>query len=454
VLLTNVGVTPLQGESISMVFEALLGEDQIEESVADASVQAVEASVTSREPYLGEYEGSVGGIAGKDLTVLEEDGAMAVDVPGQMVYRLNEPDEEGRWVFKMTSAIAVSFTHVEQGQAQVLVMHQNGMDIECPRHGFEYPVEVPLEELEPFVGRYQFEMDEEKFIEVVLKNNHLAIDVPGQTQYELHLPDESGARLSRMTPEFGARFGEEDGRVVSMTLLERGEEVACRRVDVAAPLPSLEELHALRGSERRSAAIAAAGGLRMVARARFEQAGVEGTHTSLLQGLDRVSVRFDLGRFGFIESVVREDAAFERSSFEPYRELTGDRLRQTLHGTPAAAWGDWREVFDGEEIIGRGNLRGRETLRVVLTDGDLPPAKLDIDAETGDILRWREDAVLPGLGQLPVESSFFDYREVSGMSIPFRVEVSNDANGTLTLELQSVDVGQDFPEETFILSED
>ena len=73
--------------------------------------------------------------------------------------------------------------------------------------------------------------------------------------------------------------------------------------------------------------------------------------------------------------------------------------------------------------------------------GDLPPAQVDVDAETGDVLQWREPALIPAIGSLPIRTDFFDYREVHGLRIPHRMEVRNDANGVMIFEVTSVDTG-------------
>ena len=62
------------------------------------------------------------------------------------------------------------------------------MSFELPRKGIVLPPEIPLEELWKFLGEYHGdELDET--LEIVIKNNSLALKISGQKTYELRPPD-------------------------------------------------------------------------------------------------------------------------------------------------------------------------------------------------------------------------------------------------------------------------
>lgn len=97
----------------------------------------------------------------------------------------------------------------------------------------------PLDELQKYLGSYRHE--EGNFdVKVVIQNNHLAIDVPGQRVFGLYPPDEEGKWVVRAIDEMAVGFNESDAGVESMTRYRAGQEFNMPRLDVASePLPTV-----------------------------------------------------------------------------------------------------------------------------------------------------------------------------------------------------------------------
>lgn len=68
-----------------------------------------------------------------DWPMIVRKGRLVFNVPGQMPYVLNWPDEKGRWAFEVKSDIQVEFNKDEKGEAQSLTMFQSGMEFRMPR---------------------------------------------------------------------------------------------------------------------------------------------------------------------------------------------------------------------------------------------------------------------------------------------------------------------------------
>lgn len=89
------------------------------------------------------------------------------------------------------------------------------------------------EDLSRYTGTYlanYFQFHDAKF-EVVARSGALAIDIPGQTVFELLAPDASGKRAFKLVPrEIQADFLEEDGRAVELRLYQNG-----MRFDIPRP---------------------------------------------------------------------------------------------------------------------------------------------------------------------------------------------------------------------------
>ncbi|MBT8484729.1 MAG: serine hydrolase, partial [Phycisphaerae bacterium] len=81
-------------------------------------------------PYLGRYRSAA---MQMEIEVLRQNGRLAVDVPGQMVYELHAPDDEGRWAFRMTDAISVRFERDENDDVTAVTMNQSGLDMRFDR---------------------------------------------------------------------------------------------------------------------------------------------------------------------------------------------------------------------------------------------------------------------------------------------------------------------------------
>lgn len=104
------------------------------------------------------------------------------------------------------------------------------------------PVTASAEDLSRFTGTYianYYQFKDAKF-EVLLQNDHLAIDVPGQTIFELLPPGADGKRAFALVPgEIQADFLEEEGRVVELRLYQGGMCFEIPRPDYM-PEPELD----------------------------------------------------------------------------------------------------------------------------------------------------------------------------------------------------------------------
>ena len=79
----------------------------------EAMTGAVAGAIPSQfQPYLGRYDATHKRAV---HTVIVQGGRLAIDLPGQRVYELLDPDESARRQFAMTDQIAVSFVHDDDG---------------------------------------------------------------------------------------------------------------------------------------------------------------------------------------------------------------------------------------------------------------------------------------------------------------------------------------------------
>ena len=445
VLLANVTVTPLQSTSLSMVFDAVLGEAAGDESALDQS---------EMEPFLGTYIANIGQVfVDAEMAVLVHNGRLAVDVPGQMVYELKPPDEDGKRYFVVTDTIAVRFNREGEQPAYSMVMYQAGMEFEMPRKGVEYEPDVPLDELAQYLGRF-YDEDLSKNITVLIQNNRLAVDVPGQMVFELSPPDDDGMWAFRAKPkDLQLRFNAaDDGSIESMTLFQAGKASLLSRVEAedADALPTVDELIALvrrgYGVDRRRSL----GTAKMTGTITFVHQGAKGRFTCLTDRTVGYRQDLDLGELGFMALAIDGTSGWSDSSFFPFAMLTGEELAHRRLDHPLRVLGDWQADFDEVAVV-RTDRVGDEPVYVVrLKYADAPARTVYVSVARGVVLR--EDSmeiVMQGDMTFPLTIEYGDFREVEGLTLPFRLSSENQWNGRVVVQLDAIEFDVTLPEGVF-----
>ena len=427
VMLTNVSITPLQDLVIPAVWDALLGELE-EDTVGE---------VTDFEPYLGEYVANFGQFRDERFEVLLKDGKLAIDIPNQQVFELLSPDDEGLWQFALTEEIAVSFVR-EDDQVVAMELYQAGLVFEMPRVGHLFTPEIPLEDLQRYLGGYHSD-ELDLTATVLIQNNRLAIDWPQEMVYELYPPNEDGVWVFRVTPDFILEFEEgAEGTVEALTYRQPGFEARFVHTD-EAPTPTIEQLRALHRYTAAGESLEDHSAWRMTGIIRVPQSGIEGSFTTVVDGLDRFRAEQDFGDFGSSLTTVNETEGWVVPSFGPEDELHGQILEQLRGGHPLAFSADWWDFFDEVAVVRATTLDEASVYVVTMRRGELPLTTAYVDAQSGDVVRT-EQVTLVGDGvMIPVNTVYEDFRVVAGLRIPFRTTSSNEHTGSAVVEIELVE---------------
>ena len=441
VLLCNVTATYLQTKSMAIVWESMLASPE----------DGASAPTVDYAPYLGRYHANFGPWKDAFFTVQEKNGRLALDIPGNNVFELRNPDGQGRWVFAITDANVVEFEKDADGDILRLRLIENGAVMEFPREGVEMPLEVDLVEVRPLLGKYH-DAASDQDMTVLIQNGRLAVDVPSQMVFELEPPDEDGARKFRMVATIQVRFVREgDNPATAMFIKEAGKERELPRVegdDEAPALPTIDELVAKRAA--RQAAIDKLGGMRIAGRVGAVNAGVKGT-LEVLAGPGRYRIDIDYGVFGSVQVAVRDDHGGSRASNSPSEEFSGERLALAHMEHPLALLGDWSAVFRPLAVLRTDTWRERATWVVSLACGDEHEVTAWVDQETGDVLRLNSVVPMGVFGDVPTETRFSDFREVDGVRLPFRSRRKNPHTGSIVQQVESVEFGVEVADGEFEL---
>jgi hypothetical protein len=225
--------------------------------------------------------------------------------------------------------------------------------------------------------------------------------------------------------------------------------------DDGSRLPTLGELDALRDVEGRREAIERIGTIRDTGRVIVEQAGIEGRYVAEIAGTDRQRQDLDFGRFGWVSTALDGDLAVEDSSMNERETLLGVRLAQARNAQPFVLFGDWRAAFDRVVVVREGTLDGRKTWVVKLEDDGVPALLAQVDAENGDLVHTSTTTPLPGgVGSVPTETTYAEYRDVAGLRLPGRIAVTTPMNGNVILVSENAETGVDLPDDRFRLPPD
>ena len=212
-------------------------------------------------------------------------------------------------------------------------------------------------------------------------------------------------------------------------------------------LPTVDEIMKLRGIQ----GPAAMPTMRTTGRVRFPQSGVDGRFASSTAGDDRLRLDLDLDRFGQTPGGAEPRARVARGQC---RAAQGAR-RQGAHAdasrAPAVLFGDWRKYYDAVRVVRAGELEGRRIYLVRLESAGLPPTMVSVDAETGDVLQDQRTLVFAGVGDLPMTTTYTDYRVVGGMRVPYRYVESNEQSGRTIYQVERVEVGVELDPDIFTL---
>jgi hypothetical protein len=86
------------------------------------------------KPLIGTYYANFGSFKNTPFQVEFRCGKLALDIPGDLVYELREPDKEERWRFALNEASAVSFKRDSEGKVLALLLHKPKTTFELPRN--------------------------------------------------------------------------------------------------------------------------------------------------------------------------------------------------------------------------------------------------------------------------------------------------------------------------------
>ncbi len=441
VLLTNVTATPLQQESMALVWEHLI------EQPAEPDTN----STVDYQEFVGEYHANFASFKDSTFTFLiKEDGKPAVDVPGQMVYELKNPDAAGKWYFAMTDEVAVSFDRATDGTIKAMRMHQKRLDFELPKKGVPIEPEIDAAALQPYLGQYQSKLFKGS-IKAMIQNHRLTIDVPNEMAFELHLPDAEGHRQFRIKADMSAVFKTDgQGEVYAIELYRdrvKLLDTAVKAGQADSLLPTVDEIMELRRTKQQLKAMQQHGGFALSGTVHAVNSGVKGQISTRFNSDTEYRQDMTFGDFGKIV-VVANKAGAVTYGIRPYTEFHGKYLQQIRLDHPAANV-DWQKHYESVTVVGTAEVAGRPVYVMRLKNPGLPSVTSMVDQQTGDVLQQQVKTMVPHAGAMPMTISYADYRDQQGIRMPYQVTIKNNMMGNTVIRYDELKTAVKFSADTF-----
>jgi hypothetical protein len=150
------------------------------------------------------------------MHVMARDGAMAVDIPGQTLLALNDPDEQSRWYAKLTDRVFFTFDRNDVGEVTAMQVHEI---VRMQRTGDPEQVDTDVpERFRPYLGTYLLAQLNAEFT-VIYRDGSLAVNDPLENApIGLQLPDVQGRWVDEFDKNAISFEREEDGAFMTMVV--------------------------------------------------------------------------------------------------------------------------------------------------------------------------------------------------------------------------------------------
>jgi len=182
------------------------------------------------EELAGTYVANFGPYIDADWKVSVKDGRLFLEMPGRNALELKDPGQDGIRRLVISDLAGVSFLRGAKNSIIAMKSAQGPQTFELPRKGVVLPPEIPLDRLRKYLGSYYGEKMKET-LEIVIKNNCLALKIPGRKTCELCPPDKEGRWYFRVSPVAAVSFKETAaGDVESFTYHESGGAFIYKKV--------------------------------------------------------------------------------------------------------------------------------------------------------------------------------------------------------------------------------
>ena len=168
----------------------------------------------------------------------------------------------------------------------------------------------------------------------------------------------------------------------------------------------------------------------------------------------RMLLKADLSALGAGELVVDQrfdgHSGYVLDSLQGNREITGNQLDNMQNSAFPHPFMNYKERGTSAQLAGKESLGGRDAYVVVFDPATGSQVRNYIDAETFLPIKTVMKTDVPQLGQeVEQTTEFFDFKDVDGVKIPFRLKTSSSIQ-SITITLTNVEHNVKVDESVFV----
>lgn len=178
--------------------------------------------------------------------------------------------------------------------------------------------------------------------------------------------------------------------------------------------------------------------------------GIKGRMTGYRNSANSSYSVVEVDGVGKIEEGVANGVVWEKSPLAGPRVKTGEERAFALREAMLAKDLKWRDVYGKVDLTGEDTVEGAACYRVTMTpkDGGRPETRF-YDKQTG-LLKKVSLIAATQMGDLPVETLMYDYKEFGGVKMVTRT-VTKMAGQEMTVTLSSVEFNKEIPASRFAM---
>jgi len=154
---------------------------------------------------------------------------------------------------------------------------------------------------------------------------------------------------------------------------------------------------------------------------KFEVLGMTGTIESWRKEPRKTLTVFDFPRIGKLRKGYDGQNRWVQTADGAYSDNSEQEIAELERDAEVFGAGRIKSVFDSMKLESRARIQGRDMYVILGTPPKGPAEKLFFDVENGLLARWDMARSVPNRGTVFVKVHVDDYREVSGVKMPFAV---------------------------------
>lgn len=168
---------------------------------------------------------------------------------------------------------------------------------------------------------------------------------------------------------------------------------------------------------------------------------------SVYQQGDKTYTAIELPGIGKVEEGFDGTTAWETNALQGPRIKDGEEKAATVRASRLNLMGSWREYYKNARTIGEEDVEGKPAWKVELTPKEGKPEVFFFDKNSGLLVRMTQ-TVSSAMGEIPVDVSLTDYRNVRGIQTPFSM-IQKAMSQVMAMHFEKVEWNPDLPANRF-----